>query len=57
MDGLGASDNKVDDVDDDPLGNETSGMEIASRWGQAMLSDMPGGDNILTCSSGKYSSV
>ena len=47
MDGFGASDNEVDDVDDGPLENETSGMEIARRWGQAMLSDTRGGGSPL----------
>ena len=45
MDGFGASDNEVDDVDDGPLENETLGMEIARRWSQAMLPDIPGGGN------------
>ncbi len=48
--GFSASDNEVDDVDDGPYENETSGMEVARRWGPAMLSDMPGGGTPLTCS-------
>ena len=57
MDGFGASDNEVDDFDDGPLENETSGMEIASRWGQQLLSDMLGLGNPLTCRWATYSSA
>lgn len=55
--GFSASDNEVDDVDDGPYENEILGMEVARRWGPAMLSDMPGGGTPLTCRWPTYSSV